>query len=78
MFAKNSLMKNIFKEEKTFDSGTRFFSENSSHLRVFWPRRVKLTTELSEKLRYSRNEAIKKSLNEAILLLSINETWLSR
>jgi len=31
----------------------------------------KLTTELSEKVRYSRNQAIKKSLNEAILLMSI-------
>ena len=33
----------------------------------------KLTTELSEKVQYSRNQAIKNSLNEAILLMSINE-----
>ena len=33
----------------------------------------KLTTELSEKEQYSRNQAIKNSLNEAILLMSINE-----
>ena len=33
----------------------------------------KLTTELSKKLQYSRNQAIKNGLNEAILLMSINE-----
>jgi len=39
LFAKNSLIKNIFVEEKKFDSGTRFCLENSSQLVVFWPRR---------------------------------------
>jgi len=38
----------------------------------------KLTTELSEKVRYSRNQAIKNSLNEAILLMTMNEGLLSR
>ena len=38
----------------------------------------KLTTELSEKVQYPRNQAIKNGLNEAILLMSINETLLSR
>ena len=38
----------------------------------------KLTTELSEKVQYSRNQAIKNGLNEAILLTSINEALLSR
>ena len=33
----------------------------------------KLTTELSEKVQYSRNQAIKNGLNEAILLMSMNE-----
>ena len=37
-----------------------------------------LTTELSEKVQYSRNQAIKNGLNEAILLMSINEALLSR
>ena len=37
-----------------------------------------LTTELSEKVQYSRNQAIKNSLNEAILLVSMNEALLSR
>ena len=31
------------------------------------------TTELFEKVQYSRNQATKNSLNEAILLMSINE-----
>ena len=35
----------------------------------------KLTTELSEKVQYSRNQAIKNGLNEAILVMSINEAF---
>ena len=38
----------------------------------------KLTMELFEKVQYSRNQAIKNSVNEAILLMSINEAILSR
>ena len=38
----------------------------------------KLTTELSEKVQYSRKQAIKNSLNEAILLTSINGALVSR
>ena len=38
----------------------------------------KLTTELSKKVQYSRNQAIKNGLNEAILFMSINEALLSR
>ena len=37
----------------------------------------KLTLELSEKVQYFRNQAIKNSLNEAILLKSINDALLS-
>ena len=51
VFAKKSLMKNIFEEEKKFES-----------------KGEELTTELSEKVQYSRNQAIKNGLNEAILL----------
>ena len=55
------------------------FLENSAQLVVFWPRRdFKLTMELSEKVQYSHNQAIKNSLNETILLMSINEALLSR
>ena len=39
---------------------------------------LKLTTELFKKVQYSRNQAIKNGLNEAILLMSINEALLSR
>ena len=39
---------------------------------------LKLTTELSEKVQYSRNQAIKNGLNEAILLMSLKEAFLSR
>ena len=38
----------------------------------------KLTTELSERVQYSRNQAIKNGLNGAILLMSIKEALLSR
>ena len=65
VIAKNSLIKNIFEEEKKFDSGPQC-------------KDIKLTTELSVKVQYSRNQAIKNSLNEAIQLMSINEALLSR
>jgi len=38
----------------------------------------KLTTEVPEKVQYSRNQAIKNSLNEALQLMSINEALLAR
>ena len=38
----------------------------------------KPTTELSKKVQYSRNQAIKNSLNEAMLLMSVYEALLSR
>ena len=38
----------------------------------------KLTTELSEKVQYSRNQAIKNGLNEAILLMRMNEALILR
>ena len=38
----------------------------------------KLTTELSEQVQNSHNQAIKNALTEAILLMSINEALLSR
>ena len=39
---------------------------------------LKLNTELPEKVQNSRKQATKNSLNEAILLMSINEALLSR
>ena len=38
----------------------------------------KLTTELSEKVQYAHNQAIKNELNEAILLIWIKEALCSR
>ena len=54
-----------------------FFLQKSPLLDVFG-QDFKLTTELPEKVPYSSNPAIKNSLNEAILLMSINEALLSR
>ena len=56
-----------------------FFLENGSQLGVFGHGKdFKGTMELSEKVQYSRNQAIKNGLNETILLMSINEALLSR
>ena len=49
-----------------------FFLENSSVLGVFWPKRglqAFNTTELSEKVQYPQNQAIKNGLNEATLFM---------
>ena len=48
--------------------------------RVYFGQRedFKLTTQLSKKEKQCRNQAIKNGLNEAILLMSINEALLSR
>ena len=63
-----------------FDSGTRFLIWKIVLNWVYFGLGddFKLTTELSEKVQYSRNQAIKNSLTEAILLMSINEALLSR
>ena len=54
----NSLIKNIFEEENKFQSGTQFFLDNSSIWVCFdQGKDFKLTTELSEKVQYSRNQA---------------------
>ena len=39
---------------------------------------IKLTTELSQKVQYFRDQAIENSLNEAIQRMSISEALLSR
>ena len=79
VFAKYSLMKNIFEEEKKFDSRTRFFFGKWFPTGCILAKaRTSSYSELSEKVQYSRNQAIKNSLNEAILLMSINEALLSR
>ena len=72
-------MKNIFEEEKSLIVEHDVFWKIVSN-RVYFGQRedLKLTTELSEKVQYSRKQEIKNGLNEAILLLSINEALLSR
>jgi len=78
IFAKNSLIKS-FEEEKSLIVEQVFFSLNSSNWVYFGQGEdFKLSTELSEKVQYSCIQAIKNSLNEAILLMSINEALLSR
>ena len=80
VFAKNSLIENKFDDEKKYDSGTRLFLWKIVPNWVYFGQGedFKLTMELSEKVHYSRHQAIKNSLNEAILLMSINEALLSR
>ena len=61
----------MFEEEKKFDSRTSIFLENTPVLGVFnfgQGEDFKLTTELSQKVHYSYNQAIKNDVNEAILL----------
>jgi len=68
------------KKKKKFDSGTQFFWGEIVPNWVYFGQgeNFEPTTELSEKVQYSRNQAIKNLLNEAILLMSINEALLSR
>ena len=78
LFAKNGKIKKIF-EEKKFDGETRFFRKIVPNWVYFGQSEdFKLTTELPKKVQYSRNQVIKNILNEAILLMSINEALLSR
>ena len=58
VFAKNSLIKNIFEEEIKFDSRTRFFGGGNSFVFGVYlsqGKDLKLTTELSEKVQYPQN-----------------------
>ena len=64
-------MKNIFEAEK------KFF-ENSSQLGVFWPMRglqINHGTVQKSEILPQPYQAIKYGLNEAILLMSINEAY---
>ena len=60
-------MKNIFEEGKTFDSRTFFFCKVVPYWVYFGQGKdFKLITKLSEKVQYSRNQAIEIGLNETI------------
>ena len=69
VFAKNSLIKNIFEEEKSLIVEHDFLEKVPYWMYFGQGQDFKLTTELSEKVQYSRNQATKNSLNEAILLM---------
>ena len=79
VFAKNSLINNIFEEEKSLIIEHDFFWKKVPYWMYFGQGQdFKTTTELSQKVQYSRNQATKNNLNEAILLMSIYEALLSR
>ena len=60
VFAKNSLIKNIFEEEKKFDSRTWLFWKTVPYLVYFdQGEDFTLTTELSEKVQNPHNQAIR-------------------
>ena len=67
------------KKKKSLIVEHSFFGENSLLLDVFWPRPgLQANHGTAEKVQYSRDQETKNSLNEAILLMSINEALLSR
>ena len=70
VFAKNSLMKNIFEEEKSLIVDHDFFFWKIVPNWVYFGQGegFKLTTELSESVQYSRNQAIKNGLDEQYCL----------
>ena len=78
VFSKNSLIKNLFGEEKSLIVEHDFFFKVPYWMYFGQGQDFKLTMELSEKVQYSRNQAIKNNLNEAILLMLINDALLSR
>ena len=72
-------MKNIFEEGKSLIVEHEFFWNIVPNCVYFGQGEdFRLTTELSEKVQYSRRQAIKNGLNEAILLMSLSEALLSR
>ena len=78
VFAKKRLKKNVFEEEKGLIVEHDFFWKIVPNWVYFGQcEDFKLTTELSEKVQYPRSQAITSGLNEAILLMSINEALLS-
>ena len=72
-------MKNIFEEEKKFDSGKRFFLENSFQLGGILARRgLQANHGTVRKSAIFPQPSNQKQLKEAILLMSINEALFSR
>ena len=79
VFAKNS-QRTYLKKKKSLIVEHDFFFWKIVPYWVYFDQDedFKLTTELSEKVQYSLNQAIKNGLNEAILPMWINEALLSR
>ena len=77
VITENSLIKNIFEEEKKFDSRTWFFLAKYL-VYLGQGEDFKLTRELSEEVQYPHNQAIENELNKAILLIWIKEALCSR
>ena len=80
VFAKNSLVNNIFEEEKKFDSRKWFCGGKIVSYLVYLGQGedFNLTMELSKKVEYPHNQAIKNELNETILLIWMKEALCSR
>ena len=71
-------MQNTFEEERSLIVQRDFFWKIVPYWEYFGlGENFKLKTEQSKKVQYSRNQVIKKGLDEAILLMSINEALLS-
>ena len=69
LFAKNNLIKNIFEEKKGLIVEHVFWKTVSYWVYFGQGEDFKLTTELSQNVHYSYNQAIKNGVNEAILLM---------
>ena len=70
VFTKNNLIKNIFEEEKKVIVEHVFFWKTVLHWVYFGQGEdFKLNTELSQRVHYSHNQAIKNGVDEAILLM---------
>ena len=79
VIAKNSLINNVFEEEKSLKVKHDFFWKIVPYwVHLAQGEDFKLTTELYEKVQYPHNQAIKNSLSEATLLIWIKGALFSR
>ena len=79
VIAKNSLINNVFEEEKSLIVKHDFFWKIVPYwVHLAQGEDFKLTTQLCEKVQYPHNQAIKNRLSEAILLIWIKGALFSR
>ena len=71
VFAKSSLINNIFEEDESLIVERNFFFWKTVPYWVCFSQGedFNLTTDLSQKVHYSHNHAIKNGVNEALLLM---------